>query len=84
MGTQLALSYWLMKAVNTVIMSLAVEPEMSPGPSRDSTSLASLPRTAGREATLVIAAKCPVSADVPCALSMVSASEFLSGMPIRA
>ena len=30
MGTQLALSHWLMKAVNTVIMSFAVGPEMSP------------------------------------------------------
>ena len=81
-GAQLALSYRLMKAVSTVIMSFAVEPEMSPRPSQSSTPFAALPRTAGRDAALVIAAKCPVSADVPSALSMVSASEFLSGIMI--
>ena len=59
-GSQLALSYLLMRAVNTVMMSFAVEPEMSPRPSQGSTPFAALPRTAGRDAALVIAAKCSV------------------------
>ncbi len=86
MGSQLALSYLLMKAVKTVMMSFAVEPEMSPGPSHESAPFAARPRTAGRETPLVIdtTSKCAVNSDSPSSLSMVAVSEFLSGISIKA
>jgi hypothetical protein len=84
MGIQLVLSYVLMKAVKAVMMSFAVEPEMSPRPSHESTPFAARPRTAGREVPPVIAAKCSVSSDAPSARSIVPVSEFLSGIPFKA
>jgi hypothetical protein len=73
-----------MNAVKTVIMSFAVEPEMSPRPSHESTPFAARPRTAGSDIPLVIATRCSVSSDSPSSLSLVSVSEFLSGIPFKA
>jgi hypothetical protein len=73
-----------MKAVKTVIMSFAVEPEMSPRPSHESTPFAARPRTAGSDAPLVIDTKCAVKSDSPPSLSMVAVSEFLFGISIKA
>jgi hypothetical protein len=84
MGIQLALSYALMKAVKAVMMSFAVEPEMSPRPSHESTPFDARPRIAGREVSPVIAAKCSVRSDAPSARSIVPVSEFLSGIPFKA
>jgi hypothetical protein len=81
MGIQLVLSYVLMKAVKAVMMSFAVEPEMSPRPSHESTPFAARPRTAGSDTPLVIASKCSVSSDAPSARSIVPVTEFLSGIP---